>query len=260
MYIYMETDTYASSEQESLVTEIKELRKELQRFFERTNQVHIQSIVSDLKNEYADLLSKNQVERAEECLSGRMVHDCTMYDTCFKVFLDFLTETSRQIKNGEVTEEVVNSYKTQLQEMRKKGPFERCDICFGEVRRLFEKQTDLMSSLGILSQRECTIPLTDFPEEKIVAEIIEPVASTTRFQILQTVSAETKTFSDLSQRTKLRGGNLLFHLKKLQESGMIIQRHERGDYIITEKGFRVLSAIREVYEYLHKREGSLGEQ
>ena len=256
----MEVDQYISSEPDTLLTEIKELRRELHRFFERTNQVHIQSIVSDLKNEYADLLSKNQVERADECLSGKMVHDCTMYDTCFQVFLNFLTETSRHIKNGEVTEEVVSSYKTQLGEMRKKGPFERCDICFGEVRRLFEKQTDLMRSLGILSQRECTVPLTDFPEERVVAEIIEPVASTTRFQILQAVSAETKTFSDLSQRTRLRGGNLLFHLKKLQESGMIIQRHERGDYIITEKGFRVLSAIREVYEYLHKREMNKDEQ
>ena len=31
---------------------------------------------------------------------------------------------------------------------------------------------------------------------------------------------------------------------------MIIQRHERGDYVITEKGFRVLSSIREVYGYM----------
>ncbi|MFH0967052.1 MAG: ArsR family transcriptional regulator, partial [Methanobacteriota archaeon] len=60
-----------------------------------------------------------------------------------------------------------------------------------------------------------------------------------------------KTFSDLSHLTKLRGGNLLFHIRKLQEAGMIIQRHERGDYIITEKGFRILSSIRDIFGYLH---------
>lgn len=250
----METNAGKSPDVEILVQEIQQLRGELHRFIERTNQIHIQSIISNLKSEYAELLSNNHLERAEECLSNQMVHDCTMYNTCFQVFLNFLTETSKHIKDGEVTEDIIDSYKLQLQEMRKKVPFESCDICFGEVRKLFEKQVDLMRSLGILHQREYSVQITEYPDEKIVSEIIEPIASTTRFQILQAVSAETKTFSDLSLMTKLRGGNLLFHLKKLQEAGMIIQRHERGDYIITEKGFRVLSSIRDLYGFFKEKD------
>jgi DNA-binding transcriptional ArsR family regulator len=246
----MENNSEKSSTNDALMQEILQLRGDLHRFIERTSQVHLQSLVSDLKNEYADLLSKNHVDQAHDCLSGHMVQDCKMHDTCLQVFLDFLTTTSKHIKDGEITDEIVDSYKSQIEEMQKKGPFEKCDTCFNEVRRLFEKQIDLMRSLGMLHQRECSIPITEFPDEKIVSEIIEPVASTTRFQILQAVSAGTKTFSDLSHLTKLRGGNLLFHIKKLQEAGMIIQRHERGDYVITEKGFRVLSSIRDVYGYL----------
>ena len=252
----METNSENPPSLDALMLEMQQLRGELHRFIERTNQVHIQSIVSDLKNEYADLFSKNHIERVEEGLNHQMVHDCSMHDTCFQVFLNFLTETSKHIKNGQITEEIISSYKSQLQEMREKGPYEKCDICFNEVRRLFEKQIDLMRSLGILHQTECSVPITDYPNEKIVAEIIEPIASTTRFQILQAVSGETKTFSDLSHLTNLRGGNLLFHIKKLQEAGMIIQRHERGDYIITERGFRVLSSIRDVYGYLQEKEFS----
>jgi predicted transcriptional regulator len=243
----MEKTADQSPTLDSLMNEMQQLRGELHRFIERTNQVHIQSIVSGLKTEYADLISKNHIERAHDCLSYQMVHDCAMHDTCFKVFLDFLTATSSHIKEGKITDEIVEGYKAQLKEMRKKGPFEKCDICFREVHRLFEKQIDLMRSLGILHGKEHTVPVIDYPDEKIVSEIIEPIASFIRFQILQSVSAETKTFSDLSHLTKLRGGNLLFHIKKLQEAGMIIQRHERGDYVITEKGFRVLSSIREIY-------------
>jgi predicted transcriptional regulator len=239
---------------DALMHEIQELRGDLKRFFERTNQVHLQSIISGLKEDYSEILSKNHIERASECLSSNMVHDCEMHDTCFKVLLNFLTVTSNHINDGELTEDLVRSYKAHIDEMRKKGPYERCDICFNEVRRLFEKQLDLMRSLGILKQQQSTHQVIDYPEDEIVSGIIEPVASTPRFQILQAVSAETKTFSDLSQLTKLRGGNLLFHIKKLQESGMIIQRHERGDYVITEKGFRVLSAIREVYTSIANKE------
>lgn len=236
---------------DTIMQEIHSLRNELHRFIERTNQIHINAIVSDLKNEYIGLISKHHIEHTQECLSHQMVQDCSMYDTCFQVFSDFLTATSKHIKDGQVTEDIISSYETQLEELKKKGPFERCEICFGEVYRLFGKQLDLMRSLGILQKRECTVPVTVFPDEEVVTEIIEPIASVTRFQILQAVSAETKTFSDLSHLTKLRGGNLLFHIKKLQEAAMIIQRHERGDYIITEKGFRVLSSIRDIYSYLH---------
>lgn len=237
---------------DSLMDEMQQMRGELQRFIERTNQVHIQSIVSGLKNDYAALISKNHIEQAHDCLSSRMIHDCVMHDTCFKIFLDFLTATSSHIKEGKITDEIVEDYNTQLKEMRKKGPYEKCDTCFQEVNRLFEKQIDLMQSLGILDRQECAVPVTDYPDEKIVSEIVEPIASPIRFQILQAVSSETRTFSDLSHLTKLRGGNLLFHIKKLQEAGMIIQRHERGDYVITEKGFRVLSSIREIYCILCK--------
>ncbi len=235
---------------DDLMQEIQEMRGDLKKFIERTNQVHLKSIISDLRHDYADILTTNHVERAHDCLSNNMVHDCEMHDTCFQILFKFLKETSNHIKDADITEDIVQSYKIRIDEMRKKGPYERCDICFNELRRLFEKQIDLMRSLGILEKQDSLIQVTDFPEDTIVSEIIEPVASIPRFQILQAVSAETKTFSDLSNLTKLRGGNLLFHIKKLQESGFIIQRHERGDYVITEKGFRVLSSIRDVYTHM----------
>jgi DNA-binding transcriptional ArsR family regulator len=235
---------------DSIKHEIHSLREELRRFIERTNQIHVNSIIADLKLEYAGMLSYHHVERASDCLSHAMVQDCEMHDTCFQIFLDFLTTTSKHIKDGDITEEIVNSYERQLEDLKKKGPYEKCGICFSEVYRLFGKQVDLMRSLGILNSKENIREVTDFPDDEIVSQIIEPLASTTRFQILKAVSTATKTFSDLSHLTKLRGGNLLFHLKKLQEAGMIIQRHERGDYIITEKGFRVLSSMCDIYTYL----------
>jgi len=58
---------------------------------------------------------------------------------------------------------------------------------------------------------------------------------------------QTRTFSDISKMTSLRGGNLLFHIRKLTDAGLILQRHERGDYIITDKGYKTMAAVSQLY-------------
>jgi Predicted transcriptional regulator len=108
-----------------------------------------------------------------------------------------------------------------------------------------------MRSLGIYrSNKETSSSVADLSDEILVRDILEPLANRHRFRIVQSLAAETQTFSALSNLTGLRGGNLLFHLKKLQDAGMILQRHERGDYIITEKGYRTLKGIGTLYSAL----------
>ncbi|PKL71070.1 MAG: ArsR family transcriptional regulator, partial [Methanobacteriales archaeon HGW-Methanobacteriales-2] len=82
-------------------------------------------------------------------------------------------------------------------------------------------------------------PLTE-TEEKIVKNALEPLSNKQRLQILKSMVSETRTFSALSELTGLRGGNLLFHIQKLLKSELILQRHERGDYMITKKGFNLM--------------------
>ncbi|WP_319378302.1 winged helix-turn-helix domain-containing protein [uncultured Methanocorpusculum sp.] len=243
----------------SSLTEIRELKKEvtelrmnLKRFIEHANQQHAMTALTDLKQNYAGFLANDQVETAKSELSSKMVADCGMRDKCYGVFLEFLQNTSKHIKDGRVSEEIIQSYRDQLKNMREAGPFDRCDTCFSQVYRLFEKQVDLMQSLGIYedSSREQEI-ITDIPEETAVRDLLEPIANVLRFQILKSLAAQTRTFSEISALTGLRGGNLLFHIKKLTESGMILQSHERGDYVITDKGFKTLNAVSALYRETH---------
>ncbi len=230
-----------------LKSEISGLRTDLKRFIEKANQQHVEGVLCDIRKNYAGVMTDHQVDTAKNDLSAHMVGDCTMREKCYEVFMDFLQKTSRHISDGEISDEVVQSYRDQMKAMRKKGPFDRCETCFSEVHRLFEKQIDLMQSLGIY--RKNTAAAAGFDEiddAKVVESILEPVANLQRFQIVKALAAQTRTFSDISQMTGLRGGNLLFHIRKLTESGMILQRHERGDYVITEKGFSTLQAVAEL--------------
>jgi len=234
-----------------LKTEITGLRTDLKRFIERANQQHIDTVLGEVKKNYSGLIADHQVVTAKAELPGHMVQDCAMRDKCFAAFMDFLESTAQHIRNGEVTDEVIASCRKEMKTLRKKGTTPRCDTCFSEVSRLVEKQIGLMQAIGVYARApesgETTGPV---PEEPAVKEILEPVANTQRLQILQSLATQTRTFSDLSSITGLRGGNLLFHIKKLADAGMILQRHERGDYIITEKGFSTLRAISALYAAL----------
>jgi predicted transcriptional regulator len=230
-----------------LKTEIAGLRNELKRFIEHANVQHVDGILSDLKKNYADIFTDHQVDMAKTDLSAHMASDCKMRSKCFELFMDFLQNTSRHIKDGQVSDEIIQSYREQMKVLRKKGPYDKCDTCFSEVHRLFEKQVDLMQSLGIYAKtREAGETGREIPDETVVKNLLEPVANIQRFQILKALTVQTRTFSDISQMTGLRGGNLLFHIRKLTDSGMILQRHERGDYIITDKGYKTMAAISEL--------------
>jgi predicted transcriptional regulator len=63
---------------------------------------------------------------------------------------------------------------------------------------------------------------------------------------MKSMANNSKTFSTLSEITGLRGGNLLYHIQKLVDSGLIIQRHDRGDYMITEKGYKTMNIFLEL--------------
>jgi DNA-binding transcriptional ArsR family regulator len=231
-----------------LKTEISGLRTDLKRFIEHANQQHVATVLGDLRKNYAGLFSDHQVENAKTDLSAHMVGECGMREKCYQVFMNFLQTTSKHIREGEVSDEIIQSYREQIKALRAKGSSDRCDTCFTEVYRLFEKQVDLMQSLGIYQKPGENIP--DQPgttDESVVKNILEPVANVQRFQILKALSAQTRTFSDLSGITGLKGGNLLFHIRKLLDCGLILQRHERGDYIITDRGYKTMTAIAELH-------------
>ncbi len=230
-----------------LKTEIAGLRTDLKRFIERANQQQVTAMLGDLKKEYAGVFADHQVGTAKADLSARMAGDCAMRETCYGLFMEFLENSARHIREGTVPDELIREYRKKLKTLRKKGPYERCTTCFTEVGRLFEKQVDLMQQLGIYQKKagnaDTTTPV---PDDTVVRDLLDPLANIQRFQIVKALATGTRTFSEISQMTGLRGGNLLFHIRKLTDAGMILQRHERGDYIITDKGYRTLKAIAEL--------------
>ncbi len=241
--------------QENLEDEIHEIRSklsdihaDLKRFFEQSNLQHNESVFSGIRRDYSNVITGHVSEDIEDGLERNMIRNCQMRDTCKSTFTGFLEKNASLIKQDRVDENIILKNQLELKNMKNNAPRKQCDKCFSEVSDLFGKQVLLMRSLRIYNNsEEKKKDISDIPEVSIVKDILEPLSNIQRLQILKAVSIETKTFSEFSELTGLRGGNLLFHLQKLLDCGMILQRHERGDYMITDKGYRLLKGIADMY-------------
>jgi len=173
-----------------------------------------------------------------------MVDPYDLRETCKSRFNEFLANNEDLILQDNVSNDIIDEKRAELGEIRRGAPFDKCNVCFSEVSSLFEKQLSLISSLQIYStNEEKRTEISAISEDIMVKRELEPLSNKQRLQILKSMASETRTFSSLSEITGLRGGNLLFHIQKLLETDLILQRHERGDYMITKKGFNLLMIL-----------------
>jgi DNA-binding transcriptional ArsR family regulator len=249
------SEIYYREELHSIKEEVTSLRNEFSRFLQRANQQHIEGMIEEMKKSFmkpmVDYLCEDASDRMHTCMTA----DCRMRDFCEKAFREFLQETAGLVGRGRIETETIKLYQDKLAELKKEAKTSNCSRCFSEATNVFEKQVKLMRSLQIYEEEDeedKKIDISELEPEKLVTEVCEPIANRQRLIMLKALSGESKTFSELSKLTGLRGGNLLFHLQKLLETGMVLQRNERGDYIITRKGYSTLQGLSRIYSEIEK--------
>jgi DNA-binding transcriptional ArsR family regulator len=239
---------------QTIKEKLDEIHTDLKRFAEKTNQMHLESMLSVSRRDLLNSIMAYIIDDIEEGLESKMLKDCHMKNTCKSNFTEFLQNNASLIKIDNLQDDLVLEKQAELEEMKNNAPFDTCDKCFMEVSNISDKQIKLMRSLMIYKTNdEKKEDILTLHEDSIVTDILEPLSNKQRLQIVKAVAIETKSFSELSKLTGLRGGNLLFHLQKLVDGGMIFQRHERGDYLITDKGFKVLKSISNVYSKIKQQ-------
>jgi DNA-binding transcriptional ArsR family regulator len=223
---------------------LEAIHQDIKRLMERSNKEYLDLMLTNLRKDFLNSITPYVSDDRENSLERGMVDPCEMRDTCKSRFTNFLTNNEDLIRHDEVPEDIIEEKKEELSEIQKGAPFDKCDICFSEVNSIFKKQLNLISSLQIYStNKEKKNEISNIQEEDIVKSVLEPLSNKQRLQILKSMASETRTFSALAELTGLRGGNLLFHIQKLLQTDLILQRHERGDYMITKKGFDLLMML-----------------
>jgi len=230
---------------------LSEMHNDIKKVMEYSSRFRLETILENSRREYSNALLNHLFEDIDTGLERNMIKKCPEKKNCTSAFTDLLQQNAGLIKHSKVEDKLISNNRKKLDELKCGAPYSKCEQCFSEVSSLFIKQVNLMRSMRIYADnQECKPDISAIKTGVIITEILEPISNNQRLEILRAVAFETKSFSAFSELTGLRGGNLLFHLQKLMESGLILQQHERGDYMITEKGFKILQGLNEIYSSL----------
>ncbi|AKB75422.1 Transcriptional regulator, ArsR family [Methanosarcina lacustris Z-7289] len=228
-----------------------DMHSDIKKVMEYSNRLRFETAMECSRQEYSNAILSHLHEDIDTGLERNMVKKCPEKENCRSSFAALLQKNAGLVKQGRVDEVLLSDNREKLEELRCGAPYSKCDQCFSEVSSLFTKQVNLMRSMRIYaSNQEQKADLSALETGALMREVLEPVSNPQRLEILRAVAFETKSFSAFSEITGLRGGNLLFHLQKLMDSGLILQQHERGDYMITEKGFKILQGLNGLYSSL----------
>lgn len=246
-----ETQDFASEFSE-IRSKLFDIHNDMKSFIEQANQQHVETVLAHLKKDYNNTIANHLSEEVRTGLSKNMVRKCERREECKSIFTDLLDRNTEMIRKNRISDRTIAANREKMDELKGILPYRKCSTCYSELTDLFSKQVNLMHSMNIYdANREQGRDMVSLPVQTVVDDILEPACHQKRMEILRAVYTETRTFSSLSELTGLRGGNLLFHLQKLTDSGLIMQRHERGDYMITVRGFRIMEGISRIYDALN---------
>lgn len=227
-----------------LKKEISDLKFELNRFTERSYR----ELIKIQSRGFFALLSEHLAEDADGNLRQTMLTDCKLFEKCRENFSNRLRSFPDKCRTHGVEAAFTDKRREFTELKNKSARLDKCETCFNGVFSTLNKQAKAMRSMNIYgrnSAKRDTL-VADIPLEA-VSKILKTTSNPARLLILKSLYLGSRSFTSLSEITGLRSGNLLFHLKNLLMSGLIMQEQKRGDYMITEKGSRIVDSIIRIF-------------
>ncbi|MGA2386106.1 MAG: winged helix-turn-helix domain-containing protein [Candidatus Bathyarchaeia archaeon] len=190
--------------------------------------------------QYADLLN----EEANEDIGKLLNADCEKRTKCHEYFREQLAEILSVAKSRGSKEALadLDARINQIGNQVEKAKGTQCESCQTKFQKKLKREKRAFQTIVLVEKADSrSQEVIDVPF--IVENLLEPLANPVRLKILISLYEGKKNFSKLSQTMELKGGHLIFHLKKLLDSKLIAQEDNKGDYIITPNGVDAIKKI-----------------
>jgi len=231
---------------EELKEEISRLREELRRIEASLMAERLESIERAMAKNYLELYIDQVEESIDERVECILRRECKRRVRCKENFKNSLEDPLRTCKKKGLKEALfkLDEKLNQIEDALKRALDTPCETCYRRLQKSLRKQRENLQRIaGLKSTAEVLRRKKQVDVSSFVNDVLEPLANPARLTILIAVHQGRRSFSELSQMTGMRGGHLIFHLKRLLYSGLIVQDGRKGDYIITSKGERVIRKL-----------------
>jgi predicted transcriptional regulator len=228
-----------------LQSEVKTLRAELNRLEGSILKERVKAVEQALSQNRLMLYAKQMQDELGEDLAEIVNPQCQNRQKCVEAFRTIATENLNvaQEANPENALADLDSKISKIEQTAEKTKGEPCEECHQNFQKKLKRQKRAFQTIVLVEKSADDQNSKQIDINRLVETVLEPLANSSRLKIFLSICEGKKSFSKLSQISSLKGGHLIFHLKKLLDSGLIIQEDNKGDYIITQKGSDIVKKI-----------------
>jgi predicted transcriptional regulator len=238
-----QTETQLTETLQELKKEIKNLRLELNRLESSALKEKIKTVEDALTQNRLLLYAGQLQDELDEDIPNILDKNCKNYDRCLEQFKKMATENLQIIKDLNVHEALtdLDVKIDKMEQVIQKANGSTCEVCHRGFQKKLRREKRAFQTITLVEKtREDDVELNI---DHLVEAVLEPLANSARLKILISTFEGKKSFSKIAQITNLKGGHLLFHIKKLVDADLIAQEDNKGDYIITQKGADIAKKI-----------------
>lgn len=236
--------TPSSPDFDRLFSEMSELRSDLRKYTEQVHTLQASTLFAEFRKNCAEIMMKAYRDSGCDAI-GRESSGCQNWERCSNVFGALFDSILTALNSGELRPEDIKTVREKAYLLRSHASSDRCEACHTEMKKQLDKQIGMLQSIGVYKETDdISARVLSLSDEDTASLFNDALSSPVRVQILKSLYREGKSFTELSNLTGLRGGNLLFHLDKLQKSGVI---YKDGEYQMSYRGYEVLNTVAHLF-------------
>jgi DNA-binding transcriptional ArsR family regulator len=244
--------THTQNHQQPILDSLQELKNEIKTLRNDLNRLEGSILKERIKATEA-ALTENRILHYANQLEDELNEDlplltnpqCDKHNQCSQHFTTLTTENLSVIKTAK-TKEALADLDTKIErvgEVIEKAKGTPCEICHQKLQKKLKRQKRALQTIVLVETTVDGQTSEELNISRLVDSVLEPLANHARLKILMSTYEGKKSFSKLSQITGLKGGHLIFHLKKLLDAGLLAQEDNKGDYVVTGRGLDVVKKI-----------------
>ena len=221
------------------------MRAELNRIEGSILKDRVKAVEQALSQNRLMLYAKQMQDELDEDLEKITDSKCQNQQKCIETFRAIATENLNMAQEAQAENALadLDSKINKIAQIAEKAKGKPCEECHQNFQKKLKRQKRAFQTIVLVEKTPDNQNSEQIDIDRLVETVLEPLANSARLNIFLGIYEGKKSFSRLAQISNLKGGHLIFHLKKLLDSGLIIQEDNKGEYIITQKGIDVIKKI-----------------